>query len=409
VANPSVVPRRTVVACVLLFAAAAPAHGDDIAKKRSVDAKIASLQSTLASTRKSEDALRSRISALDDRIGSLETQVGSVELHLAALQRDLVLRRQRLADLNQLYSIESKRLGALKKQYARAVKRVNARLVAIYESGQPSTIDFVLGSTSIDDALEMVDYANLIGKEDQRIANEVKTAKLEMQTQRLQTKRLRRKVLGDERALAARATQVQEARDALVGARDQLAQSKQEQASNLSDLSAKDRALADEIQQEQASSNQLGAAIRAAQARAAAAAAQAQGSSAPAPTATPSSAGLIWPVNGPITSPFGPRWGSFHPGIDIGVPEGTPIEAAAAGTVIYCGWESGYGNLVVIDHGGNLATAYAHQSRIAVSCGEHVEQGQVIGYTGCTGYCFGPHLHFEVRINGSPVDPLGYL
>jgi murein DD-endopeptidase MepM/ murein hydrolase activator NlpD len=110
-----------------------------------------------------------------------------------------------------------------------------------------------------------------------------------------------------------------------------------------------------------------------------------------------------------VTSPFGPRWGSFHQGIDIGVPSGTPIAAAAAGTVIYCGWESGYGNLVVIDHGGSLATAYGHQSSIAVSCGQHVEQGQTIGYVGCTGHCFGPHLHFEVRINGSPVDPLGYL
>jgi murein DD-endopeptidase MepM/ murein hydrolase activator NlpD len=125
--------------------------------------------------------------------------------------------------------------------------------------------------------------------------------------------------------------------------------------------------------------------------------------------ATPSAAGLIWPVHGPITSPFGPRWGGFHPGIDIGVPTGTPIEAAAAGTVIWCGWESGYGNLVVLDHHNGIATAYAHQSRIAVSCNQDVAQGQVIGYVGCTGFCTGPHLHFEVRVNGTPVDPLGYL
>jgi murein DD-endopeptidase MepM/ murein hydrolase activator NlpD len=394
------VTRRTVVAIVLLLALAAPAHGDDIAKKHAVDAKIANLQGSLAATRRSEDALRSKISALDNRIGGLETQVGSVELHLASLQRDLVLRRRRLDDLNQLYRLETVRLDALKKQYARAVKRVNARLVAIYESGQPSTMDFILGSASIDDALDMVDYANLIGNEDKRIAAEVKSSKLEMQAQRVQTRRVRRKVLGDERALAARAAQEQEARDALVGARNQLAQSKSAQSADLSNLSAKDQAIANEIAQEQASSNQLADAIRAA---------QAQAQSAPGPTATPSSAGLIWPVNGPITSPFGPRWGSFHPGIDIGVPYGTPIEAAAAGTVIYCGWESGYGNLVVIDHGGDLATAYGHQSRIAVSCGQHVDQGQVIGYVGCTGYCFGPHLHFEVRINGSVVDPLGYL
>jgi murein DD-endopeptidase MepM/ murein hydrolase activator NlpD len=103
------------------------------------------------------------------------------------------------------------------------------------------------------------------------------------------------------------------------------------------------------------------------------------------------------------------RWGTLHPGIDIGVPTGTPIHAAAAGTVIYCGEMSGYGNLVVIDHHNGLATAYAHQSRIASSCGENVAQGQLIGYSGCTGFCTGPHVHFEVRVNGTPVDPLGYL
>src|SRR5207253_10864954 len=124
---------------------------------------------------------------------------------------------------------------------------------------------------------------------------------------------------------------------------------------------------------------------------------------------TPSAYGFIWPVNGPVTSPFGMRWGRMHTGIDIGVPYGTPIHAVAAGQVIYAGWMEGYGNLVFIDHGRGLSTGYAHQSTIAVSNGQAVTQGQVIGYVGCTGHCFGPHLHFEVRVNGTPVDPLGYL
>jgi murein DD-endopeptidase MepM/ murein hydrolase activator NlpD len=110
-----------------------------------------------------------------------------------------------------------------------------------------------------------------------------------------------------------------------------------------------------------------------------------------------------------VTSPFGYRWGRLHEGIDIGAAYGSPIVAAASGTIIYCGWESGYGNLTVIDHGGNLATAYGHQSSIAVACGQQVTQGQVIGYVGSTGHSTGPHLHFEVRIDGNPVDPLGYL
>jgi murein DD-endopeptidase MepM/ murein hydrolase activator NlpD len=99
----------------------------------------------------------------------------------------------------------------------------------------------------------------------------------------------------------------------------------------------------------------------------------------------------------------------MHEGIDLGAAYGSPIAAAASGVVIYAGWEGGYGNLTVIDHGGGLATAYGHQSRIAVSVGQSVAQGEIIGYVGSTGHSTGPHLHFEVRVNGQAVDPLGYL
>jgi murein DD-endopeptidase MepM/ murein hydrolase activator NlpD len=119
--------------------------------------------------------------------------------------------------------------------------------------------------------------------------------------------------------------------------------------------------------------------------------------------------GLIWPVNGPVVSGFGPRWGSFHEGIDIAVPTGTQIRASASGTVAIAGPESGYGNYTCIDHGGGLSTCYAHQERILVSVGQQVSQAQIIGISDCTGHCLGPHVHFEVRVNGQPVDPLGYL
>ena len=121
---------------------------------------------------------------------------------------------------------------------------------------------------------------------------------------------------------------------------------------------------------------------------------------------------LIWPVDGPVVSGFGMRWGRMHEGIDIAVPAGTPIRAADAGTVVLLQSEAesgGYGNFTCLDHGGGLQTCYAHQSSFAVSAGQSVSQGQVIGYSGCTGHCFGDHLHFEVRVGGVPTDPLGYL
>jgi murein DD-endopeptidase MepM/ murein hydrolase activator NlpD len=121
--------------------------------------------------------------------------------------------------------------------------------------------------------------------------------------------------------------------------------------------------------------------------------------------------GFIWPVNGPIVSPFGMRWGRLHAGVDIAVPAGTPIRAAKAGTIAFVQDEAssgGYGNYTCIDHGGGVSTCYAHQSSFAITSGS-VDQGDIIGYVGCTGHCFGDHLHFEVRVNGTPVDPMGYL
>jgi murein DD-endopeptidase MepM/ murein hydrolase activator NlpD len=122
-----------------------------------------------------------------------------------------------------------------------------------------------------------------------------------------------------------------------------------------------------------------------------------------------SKAGLIWPLNGAVTSEFGPRWGLFHAGIDIAAPAGSAIKAAKAGTVIYAGNEGGYGNFVIIDHGGGLATAYAHMSSIAMREGQRVSQGQTVGTVGSTGHSTGPHLHFEVRVDGVAKNPRAYL
>jgi murein DD-endopeptidase MepM/ murein hydrolase activator NlpD len=381
------------------LALAVPALGDDIsAKKEAVDSKIADLHSTILAQQRREAVLRDEIDGVTARIRSLETQVGDVSLRLQTLEQDLALHHSRLAKLNELSRVQTSRLDLLKRQYKLSVDRLNQRLVAIYESDSVSALDVVLGAGSIEEALDLTNYLTKIGEEDRHIAEEVARSKRLVAQARRRTAKVTRRIRGETRAIAARQAQTIETRDALVGAKQSLDSNKQQKLVALSDLSDSEREAASEIDALQAVSTQLGAAIRAAQARNAA-----------AQTSTPSSAGLIWPVSGPVTSPFGWRWGRMHEGIDIGVGYGTPIAAAASGTVIYCGWESGYGNLVVIDHGGNLATAYGHQSSIAVSCGQQVGQGQTIGYVGCTGHCFGPHLHFEVRINGNPVDPLGYL
>jgi murein DD-endopeptidase MepM/ murein hydrolase activator NlpD len=150
--------------------------------------------------------------------------------------------------------------------------------------------------------------------------------------------------------------------------------------------------------------------LRALQAASAQVTNQLQGSGpVPAGPIRQGSGAYIWPVNGPVVSPFGQRWGRLHAGIDIAAPAGTPIRAAAGGTVAIAGPTGAYGLYTCIQHGGGVATCYAHQSSISVSSGASVKQGQVIGAVGCTGRCFGDHVHFEVRVGGSPVDPTGYL
>jgi murein DD-endopeptidase MepM/ murein hydrolase activator NlpD len=118
---------------------------------------------------------------------------------------------------------------------------------------------------------------------------------------------------------------------------------------------------------------------------------------------------LIWPLSGPLTSPFGQRWGRLHAGIDIAAPGGTPIRAADSGRVALAGWQGGYGLYTCVRHTSALSTCYAHQSRLGTRPGAAVRQGQVIGYVGSTGHSFGNHLHFETWVRGRPVDPMGFL
>jgi murein DD-endopeptidase MepM/ murein hydrolase activator NlpD len=373
---------------------ASPAAGDH-------SAKIAALHEQIAAAQAKESALNSQITTVTTEIRTLEGRVGDVSQRLTVLERDLALHRERLAKLNALFAFETRRLDFLRAQYRRTVTLLNRRLVQIYEQPNPSVADVILSSKSVQDAIDTLHYLGSIAQLDRQIARAVRVARNDMHAAREKTKKTRTVVASETKVVEIRTQQQREVRSQLLTS-----------ARNLSHArSSKRHALASTKQQEQDLAAEAAAlAAEDARIRAQLAAAQAAAAHASAPTdTTPSASGLIWPVNGPVVSPFGIRWGHLHAGIDIAVPSGTPIHAAAAGIVVIAGWVSGYGNYTCIDHGGGLATCYAHQESFAVGVGSHVSQGEVIGYSDCTGHCFGPHLHFEVRINGTPVDPLGYL
>ena len=393
--------RRIVLCLCAGLLLAAPAAGDDIyGRKQNVDARIAALRDRIEHVQSQEHALTAAIADVTTKIRTLEQRVGDVSAQLATVEHDLALHERRLAKLTQLFRLETRRLQFLRREYAAALERLNRRLVGVYEEGDPDTIDVLVSATSFADLLEQFDYVNEIEVQDHRIAEEVRNAKLEVQRSRDRTARVRTVVGAETRAIEVRRNQVRRVREALLASQHALTSSRAQSRENLAIAKAHEQSAASEAAALSAVSAQLAARIQEA---------QATQSYAPAVHTGVSSSGLIWPVQGPVTSPFGMRWGRLHTGIDIGAPYGAPIHAAAAGVVIDAGWLGGYGNLVVIDHGRGLATAYAHQSQIAVANGQQVSQGQTIGYVGCTGHCFGPHLHFEVRVNGVPVDPLGYL
>ena len=358
--------------------------------------RLSSLDARIAEARSREAALQGEIDSLASRIRRLEADAGDVSARLASLEDDLRLRQRRLDVTNALFAAQSERLGFLQRQEILARVRLERRLIAIYEEHEPSTIEIVLTAGSFGDAMDSLELVDAVAAQDQRLADEVRLGRVRTHAARVRTAHARKALRSEIRIVTYR-------RDQAAVLRDRLARSRQGLSGARTDRLRTLRATQDSESEWLAEA----AALRRANAAVASSIIAAQ--PAAPPPAQASSSGLIWPVGGPITSPYGMRWGSLHPGIDIGAGMGTPIRAAADGTVVLASYDGGYGNLIVIDHGNGIATAYAHQSQLAAGVGQHVSQGQVIGFVGSTGFSTGPHLHFEVRVNGSAVDPLGYL
>lgn len=401
-AKSSTMGRRLAIGFALaaLLVVAAPAAGDDhglTGQKAAVDSKISSLQDKIRHASQREGILTTEISAVSAKIHGLEGDVAGASSRLDGLRAVLVLHQRKLNRLNDLYRSESRRLLFLQQQYRESVVRLNRRIIQIYTSDPPDAVSFVLTASNIGQLVDQIEFANAIGRQDELIARRVQRAKLEMQETRNRTRKVRAGAAAVTRQIAARTAEQLQVRNSLVAAQNDLGAARRLKQSALDSVRQSKDEYLQEVNSLLAESASIAAKIRGAQSGGAA------GSGA-APAG-----GLSWPVSGPVTSPFGMRWGRMHEGIDIGVPSGTPVAAAAAGTVIVAGWMGGYGNLVVVDHGNGLSTAYGHNTSFAVSVGQAVAKGQTIALSGSTGNSSGPHVHFEVRVNGLAVDPLGYL
>jgi murein DD-endopeptidase MepM/ murein hydrolase activator NlpD len=392
--------RRSLTLCALALALVlvAPAAGQDAqGEKAAVDARIAALQAEIDASQEQEGVLTSQLSSVVSELESAQSAVEQAQSGLDSLEAELAGEQARLERLTKLLQEQTRRLERLEETHRKAVSALEARVRAIYVAETPDVLSFLVSASSFDELIDNWEFLERIGLQDERIAKQVERAKLKAAAERRATARTRRLSAASVSVIAARTEDARAARDELAASRDTLLAARRLKRSALSSVRQSRAEYAAEVQALAAQSAALAAAIRDAQAGASTG------------TGVPSASGFIWPVNGPVVSGFGWRWGRMHEGIDIAAGMGTPIWAAAAGTVIHAGWLGGYGNLVVLDHGNGLATAYAHASAILVGVGQQVSQGETVSLVGSTGNSTGPHLHFEVRVNGSAVDPLLYL
>ncbi len=277
------------------------------------------------------------------------------------------------------------------------------RLVALYRSGSPDVLELLLTSGDLGDTLTALEEQRRIAAADAGLAERAGAARVEAEAARDRLTALADEVARRVGDLRARESAVASTVEAARAEEARLAALRASRSATLADVRVDRAAFEDEVAALEAESEAIAARI-----------ADAQEAATPEPPDSGGGGGgggggaLAWPLSGPLTSGFGYRWGRMHEGIDIACTTGAPVRAAAGGTIIFAGWQGGYGQIVLIQHSASIVTGYGHLSAIS-RAGGAVAAGDVIAACGSTGRSTGPHLHFEVRLNGSAVDPLGYL
>lgn len=368
-----------VLASALILGSAMPSVADDL------EDQLADIQSQISSAQEEQENAKAIITAVTERLDAIQAELDAANAELDRIRGEQARLNEQIRQ-NEIAL--QKAIDHLHARQAILAKRVRA----IYMHGQLNYVDVIIGSRSFSDFANRLELLKRIIRADFSLI-------LEIQEQQRQIEAQRARLDQEKAELDALEAEAQKAQEAIEA-------KKAEQQ----------RAL-EEAQQHKAAAEQMERELQEAsadvQARIEARLREQQ--SGGGYTGVVGSGQLSWPCSGPITSPFGYRVHPIfgieisHAGIDIGVPEGTPVQAADGGTVIESGWISGYGYTIIIDHGNGIQTLYAHNSSLIAGSGQSVSKGEVVAYSGQTGNVTGPHCHFEVRINGSPVDPMGYL
>jgi murein DD-endopeptidase MepM/ murein hydrolase activator NlpD len=362
---------------------------DQIQRQQALIARAEGQEKTLLARIAASDARRAE---LDAKVAALSARLDVAEGRLAEVQADLDAAERELSRLEHRLTLTNARLVA-------QINTLDRRASLTYQYGPGGYLSALLGADTFGDLIDRTEFLGFALTADSLLVDDIRQTKAEIEAQ--------------ETAVARQRDAIAVKRDAVQAEVDRIAELKAEQQVLLDavehELAVRQGALADirdsktewedAVKELQRESNRIEALL---QGTASAGTGRYNGE-------------LFFPTNGAIGSGFGwrvhPIYGTrrFHSGVDIGGACGQPIWAAEDGVVVSAGYNGGYGNATVIDHGNGLATLYAHQSLIQVIFGQKVSRAQQIGLVGTTGLSTGCHLHFEVRINGTPVDPVPYL
>lgn len=381
-----------------------------LAGAATVDKKIHDVQKKVHEAHLRLGAKRQELQGAQAKVGSLQSQLDETNRNIASVTASLQAVNAQIDSTRSRLAWNKVQLDAAEATLNRHSDALRRRLVDVYERGDLGYINVLFAANSFSDFVERWDEIRYLIRSNQQAIYERKAAQKKVASARAE-------LLASEVAYEGAQAEAQRKRgelDALAQERQNLVSaaaaerdSVSQQVTELEEISASDEAALEGLIQEK----QREEAARRDAARRAALLSGAQ----PPPELGGGPGAIGWPVSGPITSPFGMRFDpvqhhyQLHSGIDVAAPQGVTISAAAAGKIIFAGWYGGYGNAIIIDHGGGISTLYGHCSQIFVGVGQEVQKGQAIGAVGMTGDATGPHVHFEVRVNGKPVDPMSYL
>lgn len=372
-----------VIACLLVGAALV---FSSVAPGRAADSDLLQKKKELEEVNRQLELRKQQLERNKKERNAVLEELSQIDRDISETTRDLERIEQELKLLEENIQETEEQLKEKEADLQKRTEYLHKRLQDIYMEGNVSFLEVLLESTSMSDFVTRFDFLTRIAEQDSRLVRELAAERdqIEQRKKELMTKKEEVAVL----------------RQTILAKREYLAARSADRKAVLSSLNTEREAYLRAVQELEESSRRLTQLIQ-----------QMQSGGQP----RQGTGRFIWPAAGPITSSYGMRYHPIlheyrmHTGIDIGAPHGAAVKAADDGTVIYAGWMGGYGQVVVIDHGGGYSTLYAHLSSVLVGKGDGVNQGQTIGRVGSTGWSTGPHLHFEVRVNGNPQNPLSYL